>query len=85
MSVRPSDEEAARQILAVFAANKVTIGNSLKRNYFFSVRDADFMRGLDCAVANGWIERHLRDRYRYILTKHGCAAFSILESAALPA
>ena len=80
MPGRLTDDEVARQILSVFAEHKVTDGNALRRIHFFSVRDADFQRGIDGAVSNGWIERHYRDRYRYILTIHGRAAFSVLPS-----
>jgi hypothetical protein len=69
-------ENAARQILAVFARYKVTIGGVLRRHQFFEVRDSDFQRGIDQAVAKGWIQRHARDRYRYILTKDGKDSFT---------
>lgn len=67
---------AARQILAVFARYKVAVAGVLRRHQFFEVRDSDFQRGIDGAVAKGWIERHERDRYRYILTAAGRQAFS---------
>jgi hypothetical protein len=67
---------AARLILAVFARYKVTVAGVLRRHQFFEVRDSDFQRGIDGAVAKGWIERHERDRYRYILTKAGREAFN---------
>jgi hypothetical protein len=70
------DDYAARQILAVFAKYKVTVGGVLRRHQFFEVRDSDFQRGIDGAVAKGWIERHQRDRYRYILAAPGRQAFS---------
>lgn len=66
-----SDDNAARQILSVFAKYKVTVAGVLRRHQFFEVRDSDFQRGIDAAVTNGWIERHERDRYRYILTAAG--------------
>ena len=81
MPERLTDDEAARQILTVFAANKVEIGGMLRRMHFFSVRDSDFQRGLDRAVEKHWLVRLPRDRYRYILTAHGCAAYSTLPSA----
>src|SRR5436190_23768308 len=62
---------AARQILAVFARYRVTVEGVLRRHQFFEVRDSDFQRGIDGAVAKGWIQRHERDRYRYILTTAG--------------
>src|SRR5829696_8425683 len=71
------DEYAARQILAVFARYKVTVAGVLRRHQFFEVRDSDFQRGIDGAVARGWIQRHERDRYRYILTAAGREAFAI--------
>jgi hypothetical protein len=37
------------------------------------VRDGDFKRGIDKAVANDWITIDLRDRYRYQLTTTGYA------------
>ena len=67
---------AARQILAVFAKYKVTVAGVLRRHQFFEVRDSDFQRGIDGAVAKGWIQRHERDRYRYILTTAGREAFN---------
>src|SRR3954452_6779448 len=67
---------AARQILAVFARYKVAVAGVLRRHQFFEVRDSDFQRGIDRAVANGWIQRHERDRYRYILTAAGREAFN---------
>src|SRR5438045_307136 len=68
-------DNAARQILAVFARYKVTVAGVLRRHQFFEVRDSDFQRGIDEAVAKGWIQRHERDRYRYILTTAGREAF----------
>jgi hypothetical protein len=69
------DDYAALQILAVFARYKITVGGILRRHQFFEVRDSDFQRGIDGAVAKGWIVRHERDRYRYILTMAGREAF----------
>ena len=66
---------AARQILAVFAKYKITVAGVLRRHQFFEARDSDFQRGIDAAVAKGWIQRHERDRYRYILTANGREAF----------
>jgi hypothetical protein len=39
----------------------------------FDVRDGDFQRGLNKAVANNWITIDLRNRYRYQLTATGYA------------
>jgi hypothetical protein len=70
-----SDDHAARQILTVFAKYKVPVGGVLKRHQFFEVRDGDFQRGIDAAGKNGWIQRHHRDRYQYILTSAGREAY----------
>ena len=75
MTVAQVDDFAARQILAVFARYKVTVGGVLRRHQFFEVRDGDFQRGIDGAVAKGWIEKHHRDRYRYILSIKGREAY----------
>ena len=69
-----SDDDACRQILNIFVRNKVPASGELRRIHFFDVRDGDFQRGLNRAVANGWIALHHRDRYRYILTEEGYAA-----------
>jgi len=45
-----SDEEVARQILAIFAEHRMASGGTLRRNHFFTVRDGDFQRGLNKAV-----------------------------------
>ena len=71
-----ADDQAARQILAVFARYNVTVAGVLRRHQFFEVRDSDFQRGMDGAVARGWIQRHPRDRYRYFLTTAGREAFN---------
>ena len=68
---RPSDEDVSRQILRVFMRHKVPAAGTLQRNYFFEVRDADFQRGINKAVANNWITVDLRNRYRYQLTTTG--------------
>jgi hypothetical protein len=65
------DEQAALQILGVFAERNVPANGILIRNYFFQVRDSDFLCGIDRAVAHGWIVRHERDRYCYVLTGAG--------------
>ena len=70
-----SDDDVARQILGVFARYQVAAMGVLKRNHFFDIRDGDFQRGLDRAVHNKWVQVHLQDRYRYILTDAGRAAF----------
>jgi hypothetical protein len=69
-----SDDEVGRQILGIFVRHRVPALGMLQRIHFFDVRDAHFQRGIDRAVANGWITLHPRDRYRYILTSAGYAA-----------
>jgi hypothetical protein len=71
---RPSDEEVSRQILSIFMRHRVTAGGTLQRNNFFDVRDGDFQRGMNKAVANNWISIDLRNRYRYQFTAVGYAA-----------
>jgi hypothetical protein len=74
MPIRPSDEQVGRQILGVFMRYRVPVSGILPRNYFIDVRDSDFQRGLNKAVANNWITVDLRNRYRYALTATGHAA-----------
>ncbi len=71
-----SDEEVGRQILGIFMKHKIRPSGVLRRNNFMDVRDADFQRGLNKAVANSWIKIKLRDRYTYELTEAGLAAGS---------
>jgi len=71
---RPSDEDISRQILGVFMRHQIPAAGTLQRNYFFEVRDSDFQRGINKAVANNWITIDLRNRYRYQLTAAGYAA-----------
>ena len=78
-----SDEDVGRQILSIFTKNKVAAGGVLRRNYFIAVRDADFQRGLNNAIANHWIRIKPRDRYTYELTDVGFAAG--LNAALVPA
>jgi hypothetical protein len=74
MLKRPSDEEVGQQILGVFMRYQVPVSGMLQRNYFSDVRDSDFQRGINKAVANNWITVDLRNRYRYALTATGHAA-----------
>jgi hypothetical protein len=74
MIARPSDEEVGRQILKIFALHKIPIGGILLRTHFFDVRDGDFQRGINAAVANNWIAIDVRNRYRYQLTPAGYSA-----------
>jgi hypothetical protein len=73
MPDRLSDEDVGRQILGVFMRHRVPASGTLQRNYFFSVRDSDFQRGINKAVAENWITVDLRNRYRYQLTAAGYA------------
>ena len=68
---RPSDDEVSRQILGVFMRHRISASGVLQRNDFFDVRDGDFQRGLNKAVANNWITIDRRNRYRYQLTTTG--------------
>jgi len=68
-----SDEEVGRQILRIFIRHRVTVSGTLQRNNFFEVRDGDFQRGINKAVASNWITIDQRDRYRYQLTASGYA------------
>lgn len=74
MPDRPSDDEVGRQIVGIFARHRIPAGGVLQRNYFFDVRDGDFQRGMNWAVANDWITIDRRNRYRYQLTATGYAA-----------
>jgi hypothetical protein len=74
MPLALTDEEAGRQILSIFVRYRVQAGGTLRRTHFFDVRDADFQRGLNNAVARKWVMVHHRDRYRYILTEDGYTA-----------
>lgn len=74
MPLRLSDEDVGLQILGIFMRYRVPAGGTLRRNNFFDVRDADFQRGLNFAIASKWIKQHLRDRYTYQLTEIGFTA-----------
>lgn len=73
MSYAISDDDVGRQILDVFMRNRIPVSGILPRNYFFTVRDGDFQRGLNKAVANDWVAVDRRNRYRYQLTATGYA------------
>ena len=81
----PSDEEIGRQILGIFMRYRIPVRGTLMRNNFFDVRDGDFQRGLNKAVANNWITIDTRNRYRYELTATGFAAGRATEPANPPA
>ena len=55
MSCAISDDDVGRQILDVFMQHRIPVSGLLPRNYFFTVRDGDFQRGLNKAVANDWV------------------------------
>jgi hypothetical protein len=76
----PTDEDVGRQILGIFMRNRIPARGMLPRNYFFPVRDGDFQRGLNKAVANSWIVIDRRNRYRYELTAAGYAAAQTVEA-----
>jgi len=69
-----SDDDVGRQILDIFIRHRIPVSGVLPRNYFVAVRDGDFQRGLNKAVANDWIAIDRRNRYRYQLTATGYAA-----------
>ena len=79
MHDRPSDVDVSRQILGVFMRHRIPATGTLQRNYFFEVRDSDFQRGIDKAVANNWITLDLRNRYRYHLTPTGYAVGQMID------
>ena len=81
MSDRPSDDDVSRQILGVFMRHRVPATGTLQRNHFFEVRDGDFQRGINKAVANNWITVDLRNRYRYQLTATGYAVGQVIDLA----
>jgi hypothetical protein len=76
---RPSDDEVSRQILGIFMRHRIAASGILQRNDFFDVRDGDFQRGLNKAVANDWITIDLRNRYRYQLTAKGYAVGRMID------
>ena len=80
MSYAVSDDDVGRQILSVFMRNRIPANGMLPRNYFFTVRDGDFQRGLNKAVANSWVTIDRRNRYRYELTAAGYAAGRTIEA-----
>ena len=76
---RPSDEDVSRQILDVFMRHQIPANGTLQRNYFFDIRDGDFQRGINRAVANNWITIDRRNRYRYQLTATGYALGQMID------
>jgi hypothetical protein len=74
MVERPSDEEVGRQIIGVFMRYKIAANGILRRNHFIEVRDGDFQRGIEMAVARNWITIDRRNRYCFYLTTTGYAA-----------
>jgi len=79
MSNANSDDDVGRQILDIFMRNRIPVSGMLPRNYFFTVRDGDFQRGLNKAIANQWVAIDPRNRYRYQLTATGYNAGSSLD------
>lgn len=69
-----SDEDIGRQILSIFMRNKIPANGTLRRSSFFDVRDGDFQRGINNAVANKWIMVNMRNHHQFILTPVGLAA-----------
>jgi hypothetical protein len=57
MANMTTDEAVARQILGILMQYKIPVGGVLRRNHFMKVRDADFQRGLNNALANSWLSR----------------------------
>ena len=76
-----SDEEVSRQILGIFMRHRIPASGALQRNNFFDVRDGDFQRGLNKAIANNWITIDQRNRYRYELTATGYAVGRLINPA----
>ena len=79
MHERLSDDEVSRQILDVFMRHGIPASGLLQRNNFFDVRDGDFQRGMNKAVANNWITIDLHNRYRYHLTATGYAVGRMID------
>ena len=69
-----TDEEVGHQILDIFMKHKIFPRGVLRRNHFTAVRDGDFQRGLNKAVANSWIKIKPNNRYTYELTEAGFVA-----------
>jgi hypothetical protein len=80
MTFAVSDDDVGRQILDIFMRHRIPVSGVLPRNYFLAVRDGDFQRGLNKAVANDWIAIDRRNRYRYQLTATGYAAGQTIEA-----
>ena len=68
---RPSDDEVSRQILGVFMRYRIPARVHFSAIIFFDIRDGDFQRGINKAVANNWITIDPHNRYRYQLTALG--------------
>jgi hypothetical protein len=79
-----SDEDVGRQILEIFMRYNVPANGTLPRNRFFDVRDGDFQRGINHAVAKQWITVNLRNRHQFILTPIGLAAGRTIATLARP-
>jgi hypothetical protein len=77
VATRPTTEQCAREILAIFISHYgLRPGDVLRRNSFDTLwpqrgyRPKDFHAGLKFAVENGWLEL-LPDGKSYRLTKNG--------------
>ncbi|MGB9351668.1 MAG: hypothetical protein WCB61_17480 [Pseudolabrys sp.] len=64
-----------------FPMMKSAAKSSAFSNDYFDVRDGDFQRELNKAVANNWITIDLRNRYRYQLTATGYAVRRMIDPA----
>ena len=76
-----TEQEAACQVLSVFADHKIPPTGFLRRNQFSYLRDDHFTWGMRGAMERHWVKRHERDRYRYILTEGGRTAIATVLNA----
>ena len=58
---------------------RIPTSGTLQRNYFFEVRDGDFQRGINKAIANNRITIDPHNRYRYQFTATGYAAGRMID------
>jgi hypothetical protein len=83
---RLSDDEVSRPILGVFGYRRAAYFSAMIFSTYATaissaVRDGDFQRELNKAVANNWITIDLRNRYRYQLTATGYAVRRMIDPA----
>jgi len=70
MATRPTAEEAARRILSIFKEKGSRPGDVLFTSHFLTAfatgqwRASDFKPGAEYAVAQGWIEVVVRDKFK---------------------